>query len=66
MIRREDWGARLRYDDEWLVGEVRNGWPHNVVAHPLLAIWPRLGEAIHDMTRPTVPTWRARWRRWRR
>jgi hypothetical protein len=42
----------------------RPGFPHNAVAHPLLCLpilW-RLGELVHEATRPMVPTWRARWR----
>jgi hypothetical protein len=33
-------------------------WParlylvHNVIAHPLLALWPRVGEWLHDRTQP--------------
>jgi hypothetical protein len=25
---------------------------HNVIAHPLLVLWPRLGEWLHDRTVP--------------
>lgn len=26
---------------------------HNVVAHPLLVLWPTVGERLHDATVPT-------------
>lgn len=29
---------------------------HNIVAHPLLVIWPSLGEWLHDRTLPIDPT----------
>lgn len=25
-------------------------WIHNVVAHPLLVLWPRIGDRLHDWT----------------
>lgn len=25
---------------------------HNVIAHPLLVLWPRVGEWLHDRTEP--------------
>ncbi len=25
---------------------------HNVIAHPLLVLWPRLGEWLHERTAP--------------
>lgn len=25
-------------------------WVHNLVAHPLLVLWPRVGEQLHDWT----------------
>jgi hypothetical protein len=25
---------------------------HNLVAHPLLVLWPRAGERLHDLTAP--------------
>lgn len=34
---------------------VTSGWRwviHNVVAHPLLVLWPRLGEWLHERTEP--------------
>jgi hypothetical protein len=27
-------------------------WIHNLVAHPLLVLWPRLGEWLHGLTEP--------------
>ena len=33
----------------------RPGMPHNVIGHPLLVLWPRVGEWIHAHTRPMVP-----------
>ena len=27
-------------------------WLHNLVAHPLLVLWPRLGNWLHDRTIP--------------
>lgn len=41
----------------------RLGWPHNVVAHPLWAVWPRVGFWLHERTLPVVPTWRHRLRK---
>jgi hypothetical protein len=34
-----------RYPKWWRV--------HNLVAHPLLIVWPRLGVWLHDRTAPT-------------
>lgn len=34
----------------------RDGFWHNVVAHPLLVLWPRFGRWLHERTEPTVPT----------
>lgn len=31
----------------------RPGIVHNVLAHPLLVMWPRVGEWLHDRTSPT-------------
>lgn len=28
----------------------RGGFVHNVIAHPLLWVWPRLGHWLHDRT----------------
>jgi hypothetical protein len=39
----------------------RDAFWHNVVAHPLLVMWPRVGRWLHDRTEPTVD--RGRWRR---
>ena len=33
----------------------RDAFWHNVVAHPLLVLWPRLGRWLHDRTEPTAP-----------
>lgn len=30
----------------------RPGFWHNVIAHPLLVVWPRLGEWLHERTTP--------------
>jgi hypothetical protein len=30
----------------------RDRFIHNVIAHPLLVLWPRLGEWLHDHTVP--------------
>lgn len=32
-------------------------WVHNLIAHPLLVLWPSLGERLHDWTakRARVP-----------
>lgn len=30
----------------------RDRFLHNVVAHPLLVLWPRLGRWLHDRTEP--------------
>ena len=30
-------------------------WIHNVVAHPLLVLWPSVGERLHDATAPAEP-----------
>lgn len=30
---------------------------HNVVAHPLLVLWPRVGERLHDRTAPRPDMW---------
>lgn len=27
-------------------------WAHNLIAHPLLVLWPRLGAWLHDRTAP--------------
>jgi hypothetical protein len=54
------------WDDRWRISETRAGAPHNLIAHPLLVLWPRLGELVHDYTAEVVPTWRARWRHRRR
>ena len=38
-----------------VVAVIRYGWSdliHNCVAHPLLALWPRLGEQLHQRTEP--------------
>lgn len=32
----------------------RDAFMHNVVAHPLLVLCPRLGRWLHERTRPTV------------
>ena len=50
------------YDARWRLSEVRSGAPHNLIAHPLLVLWPRVGEWLHEATAEVVPTWRARWR----
>ena len=31
-------------------------WLHNLVAHPLLVLWPRLGEYLHERTSPEEET----------
>lgn len=32
---------------------IRTKWAiHNLVAHPLLVLWPRLGEWLHERTAP--------------
>lgn len=36
---------------EWLLSEARYV-VHNVVAHPLLVIWPAAGEWLHERTTP--------------
>lgn len=28
---------------------------HNLIAHPMLVLWPRLGEWLHDRTIPEDP-----------
>ena len=33
----------------------RDAFWHNVVAHPLLVLWPRVGRWLHERTEPTVP-----------
>lgn len=46
----------------------RPGIPHNVVGHTLMCV-PGLrlvGWWVHGRTEPMVPTWRARWRAFRR
>lgn len=30
---------------------------HNLVAHPLLELWPMVGEAIHGMSNPEQRGW---------
>jgi hypothetical protein len=30
----------------------RDHFVHNVIAHPLLVLWPRLGRWLHDHTEP--------------
>lgn len=30
-------------------------WLHNLVAHPLLVLWPRVGVWLHDRTAPPEP-----------
>lgn len=32
---------------------------HNVIAHPLLVLWPRVGEWLHELTEPDE--WGAGW-----
>jgi len=27
-----------------------NWWLHNLIAHPLLVLWPRMGDRLHDWT----------------
>lgn len=29
-----------------------NRFVHNVIAHPLLVLWPRVGEWLHERTHP--------------
>lgn len=53
------------WNDEWRLSETRYGIPHNLLAHPLLVICEPLGIIVHEHTAEIVPTWRARWRRWR-
>lgn len=38
----------------------RDAVPHNLIAHPLLVLWPRVGRWLHGRTSPTAPTWRRR------
>lgn len=35
---------------------LRHGVVHNVVAHPLLVLCPRLGRWVHERSKPLVPT----------
>ena len=32
-------------------------WVHNLVAHPLLVLWPRVGVWLHDRTEPSAVRW---------
>lgn len=47
-----DWAALV--DDAGLASPARTrpGVLHNLVAHPLLVLWPRAGEWLHERTRP--------------
>lgn len=48
-----DESDELDDDQPYAEGEV-DAIPHNLIAHPLLIIWPALGRRIHDRTQPTV------------
>ena len=45
---------RAWLDDHYQAPVRRPRWwiTHNVIAHPLLVIWPRVGEWLHDRTEP--------------
>jgi NTP pyrophosphatase (non-canonical NTP hydrolase) len=36
------------------MGDRLRWWVHNLVAHPLLVLWPRVGEWLHARTDPAV------------
>ena len=38
----------------------RDGFAHNVIAHPLLVLAPRVGRWLHHLTPPVVPSLRSR------
>lgn len=47
--RLDDW---LDRQPPWIDGRHHPGVLHNLVAHPLLVIWPTAGQWLHERTRP--------------